>query len=163
MQLVPGDEDSCYQLNPGEGFAEDYRVLNERRAGIPESPWQVVDDSLYPDQAALDLLAQDVTSPWTGDTETSYRSMLGPRASGRGFRLATALDGNFTATLSTALEAAGDATDRRSELRARCSRPIRRPLQTKTLGVTVCGQRTLQVQVRRVSGSGAFTLTLDQP
>ena len=54
-------------------FAEDYRVLNERRAGLPETPWEVVDDSLYPYQTALDLLAQDVTTPWTGATTTSYR------------------------------------------------------------------------------------------
>ncbi len=67
-ELVPGDEGRFYQLNPGELFAEDYRVLNERRAGLPESAWQVVDQRLYPDQQALDLLAQDVTSPWTAST-----------------------------------------------------------------------------------------------
>ena len=66
-QLFPGDESSYYQLNPGEVFAEDYRVLNERRAGIAESTWQVVDQSLYPDQTALDLLTQDITQPWAGN------------------------------------------------------------------------------------------------
>ena len=48
--LFPGAEDfSHYQLNPGEGFAEQYRVLNQRRAGLPETAWDVVAQSLYPD------------------------------------------------------------------------------------------------------------------
>jgi hypothetical protein len=161
-ELVPGDEGSFYQLNPGEVFAEDYRVLNERRAGLPEASWQVVDNGLYPDQAALDLLAKDVTTPWTGVTTTRYRVALGAGASGRGFRIPTALDGDFSATLTSPARArftlrvvdltsgkvvAADAT----------------ALRVKTLNVSICGQRSLQVQVKRVSGSGTFGLTVSKP
>ena len=32
-QVFPGDEDWRYALNPGEAFAESYRILNERRSG----------------------------------------------------------------------------------------------------------------------------------
>ena len=85
-ELAPGDEGRATQFNPGEAFAEDYRVLNERRVGLPETPWEVVDNSLYPDQTALDLLAQDVTTPWTGMTTTSYRVRLGPVRAGAGSR-----------------------------------------------------------------------------
>jgi hypothetical protein len=161
-ELVPGDENRFYQLNSGEAFAEDYRVLNERRAGIPESAWQVVDQSLYPDQAALDLLAQDVSSPWTGTTTATYRAALTPRSSGRGFRLTTPLDGTFTATLTSSpkVRTALRIVDLTSGavLAADAS-----PLRVKTLGVTICGQRSLQVQVKRGSGSGPFTLALTQP
>jgi hypothetical protein len=158
-ELVPGDEGRFYRLNPGEVFAEEYRVLNERRAGLPEAPWDVVDTSLYPDQTALDLLAQDVTSPWTAVTTTSYRVVMGTGASGRGFRVPTLLDGEFTATLTSPAKArftlrvldlasgkvvASDATG----------------LRVKTLTVSVCGQRSLQVQVKRVSGSGTFSLAV---
>jgi hypothetical protein len=161
-ELVPGDEGRFYQLNPGEVFAEDYRVLNERRAGLPEGSWAVVDQSLYPDQAALDLLAQDVTSPWAGVTTTRYRVALGSGASGRGFRIPTALDGEFTATLTSPAKVrftlrvvdlasgnvvAADATG----------------LRVKTLTVSICGQRSLQVQVKRVSGSGTFGLAVSTP
>jgi hypothetical protein len=161
-ELVPGDEGRFYQLNPGEVFAEDYRVLNERRAGLPEARWEVVDESLYPDQTALDLLAQDVTAPWTGATTTRYRVVLGLGASGRGLRVPTLLDGNFTATLTSPAKArftlrvvdlasgkvlAADATG----------------LRTKTLTVSICGQRSLQVQVKRVSGSGTFSLAVSKP
>jgi hypothetical protein len=161
-ELVPGDEGGFYQLNPGEVFAEDYRVLNERRAGLPEARWEVVDGSLYPDQTALDLLAQDVTVPWTGVATTRYRVVLGVGASGRGFRIPTPLDGDFTATLTSPAKArfalrvvdltsgkvlAADATG----------------LRVKTLGVSICGQRSLQVQVKRVSGSGTFSLAISEP
>jgi hypothetical protein len=33
-RLVPGDERLKYRVNPGEGFAEAFRVLNELRAGL---------------------------------------------------------------------------------------------------------------------------------
>jgi hypothetical protein len=161
-ELVPGDEGSFYRLNPGEVFAEDYRVLNERRAGLPESPWVVVDQSLYPDQASLDLLAQDVTTPWAGGTATRYRVVLGPRASGRGFRISTALDGVFRVTLTSPAKA-------RFALRVvdlglgRVVAADTTPLRVKTLTVTICGQRSLQVQVKRVSGSGTFGLAVSAP
>jgi hypothetical protein len=161
-ELVPGDEGQFYELNPGEEFAEDYRVLNERRAGLTESPWEVVAPSLYPDQAALDLLAQDVTTPWTANTSTTYRAVLGPRASGRGFRLATPLDGDFTARLTSPVKA-------RFSLRlvdlttGKVLASALATLRVKSVNVSVCGQRTLQVQVERVSGAGTFTLTVSKP
>jgi len=73
-QLFPGAEsDSRYQLNPGEGFAESYRVLNQHRLGVPESPWQVVSQSLYPDATALSLIQQDVLTHWTEDADAQRR------------------------------------------------------------------------------------------
>lgn len=160
--LVPGNEGSFYDLNPGEAFAEDYRLLNERRQGLPESPWEVVNPSLYPDQTALDLLAQDITSPWTQDTTTTYRAVLGPRASGRGFRISTPLDGDFTATLSSPAKA---------KLLLRLVDPATGKvlaaeppaLRVASAQVTVCGQRTIQVQVKRVAGAGTFTLSVSKP
>lgn len=161
-QLFPGNESSYYTLNPGEAFAEDYRVLNERREGLPEAPWEVVDQSLYPDQTALDLLAQDVTSPWTQDTTTTYRVKIGVGASGRGFRVATPLDGSLTATLTVpakaklALRLVDPAT---GKVLASASPALR----VQTVPFAVCGQRTVQVQVKRVSGSGTFTLSISRP
>jgi hypothetical protein len=161
-QLFPGDESRNYELNPGEVFAEAYRLLNERRAGLAESAWQVVDQSLYPDQAALDLLAQDVASPWEANTTTSYRATLGSRASGRGFRLSTPLDGSLTATLRVPAKAklllriVDPAT---GNVLATSSSSLR----VQSLPASVCGQRTMQVQVKRISGAGTFTLSVSQP
>jgi hypothetical protein len=80
-QLFPGDERGAYQLNPGEAFAEAYRVLNERRLGMTESPWTIVDQRFYPDATALTDVEQDVVSPWTRPTTLSY---LGPRREAHG-------------------------------------------------------------------------------
>jgi hypothetical protein len=161
-QLFPGDEDRFYQFNPGEAFAEDYRVVNERNKRVTESTWQVVSESLYPDQAALDLLAQDVTSPWTRNSVTTFSSTLGPHASGRGFRVATQLDGTFTATLRVpararlALRLVDPATGRVVAAAAPA-------LRVQSVSTSVCGQRMLQVQVKRLAGAGTFTLAVSKP
>jgi hypothetical protein len=161
-QLAPGDEGERYELNPGEAFAEDYRVLNERRAGLPETPWQVVAPALYPDQGALDALALDVTAPWAGNTAVTYTGSLGPRAVGRGFRIATPNDGNFTATLTApagaklALRLVDTATG--AAIQGRAASP-----GVQRVNASVCGQRLLQVQVKRLSGSGSFTVAVSKP
>jgi hypothetical protein len=160
--LFPGDEERNYMFNPGEDFAETYRVLNERRAGVAELPWQVVDASLYPDQTALDLLAQDVTNPWTGPTRSTIHGTLGPRASGRGYRIQTPLDGSFTATLGASagsrfvLRVVDLETGSQLAYSAGATRK-------KSVSFQLCGQRTLQLQVKRVRGSGPFSLTFSRP
>jgi len=161
-ELAPGDEGVRYTLNPGEAFAEDYRVLNERREGIPETAWGVVDPRFYPDQAALDAVALDVTSPWTGPTSAAIHSSLTPHGTGRGFPVSTPLDGTFSVTL---------LSPRKSRFTLRLVDPATKkelaslsgPDTTKTLQANVCGQRTIQVQVKRVAGSGPFTLTVSEP
>ena len=75
--LVPGAEDAVqYTENPGEGWAEGYRVLNEHKAGRPETPWQIVDQALYPTAAALTAAEQDVTTPWETGTTTTQTAAL---------------------------------------------------------------------------------------
>src|ERR671937_1505667 len=55
----PGAEDANYPLNPGEAFAESYRVLNETAAGLPLT-WPIVDPSFQPDATALAAVREDV-------------------------------------------------------------------------------------------------------
>jgi hypothetical protein len=161
-ELAPGDEGTRYTLNPGEAFAEDYRLLNERRLGFPETFWGVVDQRFYPDQAALDAVAQDVTSPWRGATTSTLASSFTTRATGRGFRIATPLDGTFRVTLT-------------SPVKSQFTLRVVDPSSGKELGssigsarvkaveTSVCGQRTLQVQVKRQRGSGSFGLAVVRP
>jgi len=92
-QLFPGDEDANYQLNPGEAFAETFRVLNEHRLGVAESTWDVVSDALYPDATALALAEQDVTTPWGGNTSLASSVRLTARARTRTIAVPTPLDG----------------------------------------------------------------------
>jgi hypothetical protein len=161
-ELAPGDESARYTFNPGEAFAEDYRLLNERLAGLPETPWSVVDQSFYPDQATLDAVAADVSTPWTGQTTSTLRSSVTARSTGRGFRVATPLDGTFRVTL---------ASPKGSAFTLRLVDPAGGTVlgtaagsdRLKSVEAQVCGQRTLQVQVKRVRGAGAFTLTVSKP
>jgi hypothetical protein len=158
-ELAPGDEGSRYTLNPGEAFAEDYRVLNERLQGLPETFWGVVDSRFYPDQATLDAVAQDVTNPWAGPTTSKLSTSFTRRATGRGFRIATPLDGTFRVTLNS---------PRNGSFTLRVVDPSTgNVLGTSTTGgpvqaveTNVCGQRTLQAQVKRVRGAGAHTVSL---
>jgi hypothetical protein len=161
-ELAPGDEGARYQLNPGEAFAEDFRVLNERRQGLPETFWGVVDQRFYPDQATLDAVLADVTTPWAGPTTTALHSSFTRRGTGRGFRIATPLDGTFSVTLTSpkntryTLRLVDPAT-------GKVLGTFAGPETSKSIQANVCGQRTLQVQVKRVRGAGAFTLAVSTP
>ena len=100
-KLYPGSEDSNYRLNPGEGFAEAFRLLNERHLGVPESAWDVVSSVFYPDTGALAALEQDVTTPWTTTTASVVKGSFTKRGTSKATALATPLDGQVTATLRT--------------------------------------------------------------
>ncbi len=88
-RVFPGDEGARYRLNPGEGFAEAYRVLNGGR-------WSgAVDDSFAPDAESLAALRADVLTPWRRGRTIVRR--------GRGtlrFRIDTPLDGSVRTTLA---------------------------------------------------------------
>ena len=161
-ELAPGDEGVRYTLNPGEAFAEDYRVLNERREGLPETFWGVVDRRFYPDQATLDAVAQDVTNPWHGPTTSTLTSSFTPRATGRGFRIATPLDGTFRVTLTTPSKSSFTlrVVDPASGKELGSSTDTGR---VKAVETNVCGERTVQVQVKRQRGSGPFSLVVARP
>jgi hypothetical protein len=163
--LYPGAENSVqYALNPGEGFAESYRVLNERRAGLAEPPWNVVDESLIPNDAALALLERDVVDPWTQPTTQSFagtfRRTGAPR---RTYGVSTPFDGALQVTLR-APAGARLALDVLSPNGARLGRAVTTAsVRTRTVGANVCGQRSVQLRVARIEGRGAFGLDVSKP
>jgi len=163
-ELFPGDESSGrYELNPGEGFAESYRVMNERKAQLAEPPWDIVDPSLAPDDTALALLEQDVATPWTASTLRTVRGSFGPYGSpSRRWAIGAALDGTARATLRapkrlklTVELRAGGATV------ARATKPA--GATTASVSTTACGRRSFQAVVTRRSGTGTFSLLLSTP
>src|SRR6266511_3997923 len=159
-QLFPGAEEAPrYQLNPGEGFAESYRVLNERKAGLTETPWQVVSDSLYPDNTALTLLEQDVTTPWQGVTTTTRSGSLTRTTRVRTFTVPTQLDG----TLRVSLRPSG-GTRLALDVYASSTRLVHAVgARAFSRTTTICGERNLRIRVSAVSGNGTFRLTVAKP
>jgi hypothetical protein len=140
-EIFPGAEGPLlYFFNPGEGFAEAYRLLSERRAGLPESPWRIVDEMYRPDARALALIQQDVLDPWrvNGTVTRSGRFVAGGTRT-RVFRVATPRDGELTASVS------GNA------------RLVGAPKRL------VCGARTTVVRVARSGAPGPFRLTASRP
>ena len=60
-QAFPGDEGAHYAQNPGEAWADTYRMLN----GGQPSLWQF-DNEFYPNATDYKLARDDITNPWSG-------------------------------------------------------------------------------------------------
>jgi hypothetical protein len=133
--VYPGDESLLYKLNPGEGFAEAYRVFVDTQMGEAHPSWPLVDTIFYPDQAALDAVEQDVVSPWIGPTAHSFRA----REKVWERRVATPLDGTLTVRLTWPGRLALIGDD------GRAMRPTMQ--RGRTLTYEVCGERSVTVRV----------------
>jgi hypothetical protein len=161
-ELHPGAEDAeSYAFNPGEAFAESYRVLNERRANVPEPPWDIVTRSPYPDDTALALLEQDVRSPWVAATASARNGTFARGGSAvRTYSLTTPLDGSLTAVLQVPRTLAATVT-----LSSRATRVARGSTSggAALVNTTLCGVRSLRLTVTRTAGRGAFRIALQTP
>ncbi len=144
--LFPGAEDSRhYMLNPGEAFAETYRLLNEQKLGLPQEAWTIVSTALAPDPTALSLLEQDVTTPWTASTAKTFTAKLTGKVRTRTFVVSTPYDGTIGVVMR---QAAG--TQVKVSLLAN-----KRPLNAKTssrarssVAATVCGVRKYSIRAQ---------------
>ncbi len=155
-KLFPGAETSLeYQFNPGEAFAEDFRVLNEQRLGLPVAPWQVVDDSLQPDPEALTLLQQDVLTPWTANSSAQFSGRFTAHGySVRTYKIGETLDGAFAASVQTG-----------AHVRVQILKAGHVVAQgAKSARTVICGgSRNYSVRITRTSGGGAYTLSVSKP
>lgn len=154
-ELAPGDENRNYELNPGEAFAETYRLLNERRLGLAETGWFVVDDRFYPDARSLALVQQDVLAPWPGATPVSRAGRLARRST-RSVVESTPLDGQLTATFT-------GTTSARVELVVGGRVLAHRTAKRGSLSTTVCGTRTATFRVRTTTQATRYTIRISRP
>ena len=154
-QLSPGNEGGAYSENPGEVFAESYRVLNLTDAGATNIDWSIVDPAFYPDATALRLLQEDILDPWTHNTLTVRRGSFGV-GEYRTFGITTTLDGTFVASLHRPAR-----TRLRMLLYAGSSLVAS---SASSIDFQICGQRTLTLRVQRLRGpGGAFTVDVSKP
>jgi hypothetical protein len=153
--VFPGDEGRNYQENSGEAFAEAYRVLTLTKEGVAPDAigWDIVDRAFYPDATALQLLEQDITTPWTGPTVRHVKGSFGFGQT-RTIGVATTLDGRFAAVLHAPTKAT---------MKLQLYAGSKLVASGKTVRYQVCGQRELTLKVVRVKGSGAFTVDVSKP
>jgi hypothetical protein len=144
--LYPGAEDAQhYMLNPGEAFAETYRVLNEQRLALPQEVWNVVTPSLYPDATALALLEEDVVAPWTANTTHRVVEKLTAKVRTRTFTLSTPYDGTLTISpRQTRKEKVGVSLLSKGKT---VKTSVFKRASGAPFGTTVCGQRAYKVRV----------------
>ena len=156
----PGDEDRHYELNPGEAWAETYRILNGQEPQL----WDIIDNSFFPDATALRRAREDVKNPYDGGEFINRRGSFGRRGSSwRHVKAPVENDGTVALRLTTTGSLDGDLY----VFENRHSRhPIdwsRRRGHTERLVGKYCGYRHLDVRVRRKRGSGKFKLRLTLP
>ena len=159
-ELYPGAEDPAhYAENPGEGWAETYRVLNERKAGIAETPWDIVSQSLYPSDAALAAAEQDVVSPWAQEPATTQTVAFTRTARSRTVTVATPLDGTFRVNV-------GPARGMRVSVDLFASSTRVAHVVTKssvTRSTTICGARSYGIRLKALKGRGSVRLAYSKP
>jgi hypothetical protein len=160
----PGDQGARYRLNPGEAFAEAYRVLNEQKTGSTSFSWDVVDASFYPDGAALRALEADVVKPWTRPTVTRVRARLGagqPRT--WWLRLDVPLDGEVAVTLTVPRGRLDDVELVTVDGRKVLARGPWTGTSQRRVSYVACGQRRLVVRVTRSGPPGPVDLVVSRP
>jgi hypothetical protein len=163
-EAYPGDQRSNYALNPGEAWAEAYRLMDERKAGITTASWPIISRSFFPDEAALQAAEQDVVSPWTAPrTSTSTRVFRKKTAKVWWIPFAASLDGDYriSATLPSdgTHEVALVSSDRRTVLK----RGLWVGQRVKQIEGTICGQRALFLRVTQKGGLGRVRVSVTAP
>ena len=161
-EAFPGNEDDHYAQNPGEAWAETYRLMDERKAGITTATWQIIAPSLYPSEAALVAAEKDVVQPWTAGTQRVFRKSVAKNKLWW-IPLSTPLDGSIAVT--TRLPRGGQhrvelvAADRKTVLKrgAAAGASVRR------ISSTVCGQRSVFVRVTQRGKPGLVTVVAATP
>ncbi len=169
----PGDEGIHYLQNPGEAFAESYRLLNFQRQSWPSwrpAAWNA-DLGFYPDVGALAAVKADVLDPWEGPALATWHAPIGKQTPFRPpdpghHKRATAL---YTATRLLHTPRDGEllvSIDRAPPgTRVSLSLPDGTSIVPPRAGQAsymVCGERQLQVRVTsRIAGE--FTTRITTP
>ncbi|HEX6459720.1 MAG TPA: hypothetical protein VF032_12435 [Thermoleophilaceae bacterium] len=143
-----------YYNDPSEAFAESYADMQ-----FPGVDF-IYTDVLAPDRSAFRAIRADVLNPWTGSRSVTLHGSFADRGHPtRTFRLHTPLDGTAGFELTVP-----EGASYRLRLLGASHTSRRHMLHAASNGsYTVCGARTLSVQVTRVVGSGPFSIAASLP
>ena len=159
---LSGDEGLNYPLNPGEAFAESYRVLAETNGTAEGYDWPIVDPSFRPTPESLAALRDDVLHPWVGPMKTTIRGKFLRGKHIWSTRVATPFDGDFRARVTAPGSGADDVKLLSSDggtVLATGSWTVR----GKSAEYRVCGARSVKVRVIRAVAAARFTLQVQVP
>ena len=157
----PGDEGVHYDQNPGEAWAETYRLLDERRNGILAATWKIVSPSFFPTEAAYASAERDVLQPWTAAHANTYRRRF--TKTGRKVWLIsvqTPLDGNLSVSATLPKGGLDDVALLSSNGKTVLKHAVFVLARTKQLTTIVCGQRSLYVRVTARGTPGRVAVTV---
>jgi hypothetical protein len=172
--LYPGNEGNHYWENPGEAFAESNAHLNYPGVAVP---WGY-SSLLQPSATSLAKLRADITDPWTGPTTVTWNGAMWPsRRNPAEHRFSTPYDGQVEIRLNGPAGSNYDLfvlgqrlqgkrvkrNHRKLRLRLRVVHRAATGGSEERIAMTVCGQGSIQVEVRRRSGTGPFAVTVARP
>jgi hypothetical protein len=160
----PGDEGSHYTLNPGEAFAETYRVLNDVRGFGAAIDWTLLDPSFLPNTEALQAVEDDVLHPWSGPTTTVVHGRF--RAPGSDvwtMSLPLPLDGSLSVDLSFPAGARDHVVLTGTGATRILARGTPSGASSEKLTFVICGERTAHLALSRRGRPPAFTLHITRP
>jgi hypothetical protein len=163
-EAFPGDEASNYTRNPGEAWAETYRLMDERKVGITTASWPIVSSSFFPGEAMLQAAEQDVLSPWRAvHTATSTR-VFGKRTPKVWWiPVATPLDGDLRVNATLPDGGTHEVALVRGDRRTVVKRAQWVGQRVKRLAGSICGQRSLFVRVTRTGALGRVRVSVTTP
>jgi hypothetical protein len=163
-EAFPGNQGSNYPSNPGEAWAETYRLLDERKDGITTGTWPIIAPSFYPTEAALLAAERDVVQPWTASTTTVFTHQF-PKVARKVWwiRLATPLDGELR--IAATLPKGGEydvalVGANRTTVLQRAQWASQR---VKRLATNVCGTRAAFLRVTRSGSPGRARVSVTKP
>ena len=158
----PGDEDVYYSHNPGEAFAEAYRVLNEVRSGARSFSWTLADPSFSPDTLELSAVEDDVLRPWAPSPQRRIVGRFRNEARTWTRAIATPLDGDLELSLRMSL-GAGHTLEVLDSRGVVLTRGLWSGSSVRTLRYRVCGERSVNVRVGRAGGAPRFQVRVNVP
>jgi hypothetical protein len=163
-EAFPGDQGSNYALNPGEAWAETYRLMDERKAGITTATWPIISSSFYPNEVALQAAEQDVLQPWTAVSTRLFSRVFGKKSAKVWWiRLSTPLDGAFRISATVPNGGTYDVALVGANRRTVAQRAEWIGQRVKRLESAVCGQRALFVRVIQKGALGRVRISVTTP
>ncbi len=160
----PGDEGDHYDLNPGEAWAESYRVFADQRTGVQPSPWEIIDPSFQPDADALAAIEKDVLEPWAaGTTAVFTKRFTAKTPKGWSIPISTPLDGDIAITVSLPKGGYHTVTLLGPDGKTVVARGLWSSATVQRITMTVCGQRPLTLRVTRRGALGRVAVAVSAP